>query len=204
MVASKKDGRGFELKRSHLAREIVETVALTLLIFLVIRFVIQSYHVDGLSMEPTLNTNEYVLVNKAMYLFQSPQRGDVVVFHYPKDPNVDYIKRIIALPGDVVSIDGKSVIVNGVPLKEPYISSSSTPVANVWKVPPDKYFVLGDNRPVSDDSRYWGCVPKDYIVGKAVAVYWPIPNWEFIDTHSSVYAKIKDDRGQEKGNVQPC
>jgi len=172
-------------------REIIETIALTLLIFITIRFVIQSYHVDGMSMEPTLNSNEYVLVNKAVYLLQQPERGDVIVFHNPKDPSVDFIKRVIGIPGDTIQVYGTRIAVNGVTLKEPYISSSATPVTNTWKVPLDKYFVLGDNRPVSDDSRYWGCVPKDFIVGKAVAIYWPVSNWEFINNFPSVYAQAK-------------
>jgi len=180
------------LKRSHLAREVVETVVLTLLIFLVIRFLIQSYHVEGPSMQPGLNTDEYVLVNKVAYLFQAPQRGDVIVFHYPKDTTQDYIKRIIGLPGDTVKTDQTHVWVDGVELNEPYISLPVNPdtKSTTWKVPPGDFFVLGDNRPVSDDSRYWGFVPKDLIVGKAMLVYWPVSNWQLINTHQTVYVKI--------------
>jgi len=192
------------LKRSHLAREIVETVALALLIFVVIRFVIQSYHVEGLSMEPTLNSNEYVLVNKALYLLHPPERGDVIVFHNPNNTSVDFIKRVIGLPGDTVQVDNAHVSINGVALNEPYISSPSTPVTNTWKVPPDRYFVLGDNRPVSDDSRYWGCVPKDLIVGKAVVIYWPSTNWEVIDTHSAVYAQVESTQASSSKNALHC
>src|SRR5947209_18759182 len=90
----------FNLKRSHLAREIVETVALTLIIFLVIRFAIQSYRVDGVSMQPGLQSDEYVLVNKTAYLFHPPERGDVIVFHFPDDTTKDFINRVIGLPGD--------------------------------------------------------------------------------------------------------
>lgn len=179
------------MKRSHLLREIVETVALTLLIFIVIRFVMQSYHVEGMSMEPGLNSNEYVLVNKVSYLFQSPERGDVIVFHYPRNTSVDYIKRVIGLPGDTVQIDSTHVWVNGVLLNEPYISAPVNPRAKTWKIPPNSYFVMGDNRQVSDDSRYWDYVPKSFIVGKAVMVYWPTSNWQFINTFPSVYAQVK-------------
>jgi signal peptidase I len=179
------------LKRSHLAREIVETVALTLLIFLVIRLVIQSYHVDGPSMQPGLTSDEYVLVNKAAYLFHQPERGDVIVFHYPRDTRQDYIKRIIGLPGDTIQIDSTHVWVNGELLNEPYITIPANPFAKIWKVPANSYFVLGDNRLVSDDSRYWDYVPKDFIVGKAVIVYWPIKDWKFINTYPSVYTQIK-------------
>jgi len=193
------------LKRSHLAREIVETVVLTLLIFFVIRFVIQSYHVEGTSMQPSLQNDEYVLVNKALYLLHPPERGDVIVFHNPNNTSVDFIKRVIGLPGDTVQIDANHVTVNGVPLNEPYISAPAAMVANTWKISPGKYFVLGDNRPVSDDSRYWGCVPQSYIVGKAVAVYWPTKNWEFISTYPSVYAQVKTGgQGDTTGKAQNC
>jgi signal peptidase I len=180
-----------KVKRSHLAREIVETVALTILIFLVIHFVIQSYRVDGPSMQPGLMTDEYVLVNKVAYLFHAPERGDVIVFHYPLDTTRDFIKRIIGLPGDTITVDQTHVWVNGVLLTEPYISQAANTLGHTWKVPLDDYFVMGDNRPVSDDSRDWGCVPKAYIVGKAVAVYWPLKNWEIINTYSPAYAAIK-------------
>ena len=179
------------MKRSHLAREIIETVALTLIIFLVIRFAIQSYRVSGPSMEPGLNNDEYVIVNKMAYLFHTPERGDVIVFHFPLNTSEDFIKRIIAVPGDTVKVDSTHVWVDGVLLNEPYISAHANPLAETWKVPANEYFVLGDNRPVSDDSRDWGFVPKDYIVGKAAIVYWPLKNWEFINTYSPVYAAIK-------------
>jgi len=180
------------LKRSQLAREIVETIALTLLIFIVIRFVVQSYHVDGTSMQPGLVTNEYVVVNKAAYLFHGPERGDVIVFHDPGDTTKDFIKRVIGLPGDTITTDSMHVMVNGTQLKEPYISAPANPAGNTWKVPANKYFVLGDNRPVSRDSRFddVGLVPKDFIVGKAVMVYWPINAIHFINTYPAVYDHI--------------
>ena len=180
------------MKRSHLAREIVETIALTLIIFLVIRFAIQSYRVEGVSMQPGLQDNEYVLVNKIAYLFHAPERGDVIVFHFPLDTNKDFIKRVIALPGDTVIYDSTTVRVNGVVLKEPYVSQSANPPPpHPWKIPANSYFVMGDNRPASDDSRDWGFVPRDDIVGKAVMVYWPLGNWELINTYPTVYAQIK-------------
>jgi signal peptidase I len=179
------------LKRSHLAREIVETIALTILIFLVIRFAIQSYHVEGTSMQPGFNSDEYVIVNKVAYLFHMPERGDVIIFHYPLDTTKDFIKRVIGVPGDTIRVDSKNVWVNGVQLNEPYISFKANPTARVWTVPANEYFVLGDNRPVSDDSRFWDYVPKGYIVGKAVAVYWPVKSWEIINTYPTVFAQIK-------------
>lgn len=193
-----------KLKRSHLAREIVETIALTILIFAVIHFVIQTYRVEGPSMQPGLTPDEYVLVNKAVYLFHAPERGDVIVFHYPLDTTRDFIKRIIGLPGDTIMVDQTNVWVNGVKLKEPYISSPANPTGRTWKIPPNVYFVMGDNRPVSDDSRDWGCVPKDYIVGKAVVVYWPMSNWQLINTYSTVYAAIHSTAPQALNSNNAC
>lgn len=182
------------MKRSHLAREIIETIALTLLIFGVIRFAVQNYLVDGISMQPGLKNNEYVLVNKMAYIFHGPERGDVIVFHWPQDTNKDLIKRVIGLPGDTISTDSTSVRVNGVLLKEPYlprINGPANPSASIWKIGPNQYFVLGDNRQYSDDSRSWGVLPRNFIVGKAVMVYWPLSNWQIINTYPAVYALIK-------------
>ncbi len=179
------------MKRSQLAREIVEILVITGLIFIVVRFVIQSYHIDGPSMQPGLTTNEYVMVNKVVYLFHAPERGDVIVFHYPHDTTQDYIKRIVGLPGDTIETDNTRLWVNGTLLKEPYISTPFNQQATKWKVPAGQYFVVGDNRPVSDDSRSWGFVPRDYIVGKAAAVFWPLSQFHFINTYSNVYTGIK-------------
>ncbi|MBA2679305.1 MAG: signal peptidase I [Ktedonobacteraceae bacterium] len=179
------------MKRSHLARDIIETLALVLLLFLVIHFAIQNYHVQNISMQPTLNDTEFVLVNKMAYLFHAPERGDIIVFHAPPNTAQDFIKRIIGIPGDTVTVDSSHVWVNGVLLKEPYISSSFSPIANTWKMGKDQYFVMGDNRPASDDSRSWGLVPKSFIVGKAVMVYWPLNKWQFINTYPAVFAQIK-------------
>ncbi|QBD83608.1 signal peptidase I [Ktedonosporobacter rubrisoli] len=179
-------------RRSSLVRELIELVILALLIFFAVRLVVQVYHVEGVSMQPGLQNDEYVLVYKMAYIFSaSPQRGDVVVFHYPLDTSQDFIKRVIGLPGDTIRTDNTHIWVNGTELNEPYITGPTNPLAKIWKVPPGSYFVLGDNRLQSDDSRYWGFVPKDYIVGKAVAIYWPVSAWELINTYQSVYAQIK-------------
>jgi signal peptidase I len=180
------------LKRSsHLAREIIETFALTLIIFVVIHFTIQNYLVDGTSMQPGLNNNQYVLVNKLAYLFHSPERGDVIVFHWPVDTTKDLIKRVIGVPGDIIVTNRTAVSVNGVLLTEPYISLPANPTGSRWVVPRGDYFVMGDNRLVSDDSRDWGFVPESYIIGKAVLVYWPINSWHFINTYPSVFSALK-------------
>lgn len=177
-------------KRTLFIRELIGTIALTLLIFLVIRFAAQSFRVDGQSMEPGLHTDEFVLVDKVAYLFQSPQRGDVIVFHYPLDTSRDFIKRIVGLPGDTISTTSASVIVDGQTLHEPYISLPFNFENDTWKLGPNQFFVMGDNRGNSLDSRSWGPLDRSYIVGKAVVVYWPVSDWELINTFPSVFAAI--------------
>lgn len=179
------------MKRSHLAREIVETLALALLIFLAVHFTVQNYQIDGFSMQNTLQNSQYVLVNKIAYLFHAPARGDVIVFHEPDHPDRDLIKRVIGLPGDKILIDSTNVWVNGTELHEPYITAPSNPPTQPLTVPANDYFVLGDNRPNSEDSRYFGPVPRDNIVGKATLVDWPLNQWQFLNTYTSVYAQIK-------------
>jgi signal peptidase I len=185
-------------KQSHFLRDIIEVVALALIIFFVVQLTVQNYNVQGVSMVPTLANGEYVFVNKLAYLSHAPERGDVIVFHWPLDTSVDFIKRVIGLPGDTIATDSTTVRVNGVLLKEPYISQAQNPVAKVWTVPANDYFVMGDNRPVSDDSRDWGFVPRNYIIGKAVLVYWPLNNLQVINTYSTVYAGIKTAVNEEK------
>lgn len=147
-----------------------------LLAFIVIVFLYQPVQVEGTSMMPRLGDHERIFINKFVYRFQPIERGDVVVFRYPLDPSKSYIKRVIGLPGDEVSIHDGHVLVNGVPLPEPYVPSSyldgqSYPPVHVE---PDHYFVLGDHRSSSNDSREWGTVDHQYIYGKAVLVYWPL------------------------------
>ena len=171
---------------SYFAREIIETVALTALIFLAIHFTVQNFLVDGPSMQPGLHTGEYVLVNKVAYTFHAPERGDVIVFEFPQDTSENLIKRVIGLPGDKLVLTSNTVTVDGVTLSEPYISAPNNSPPETVTVPPNDYFVMGDNRPVSDDSRDWGFVPKDDIIGKAVMVYWPLGNWQSINTFQPV------------------
>ena len=178
-------------KRTRLIRELIETIAFTLLIFLVIRFAAQSFRVDGASMEPGLHTDEYVLVNKVAYLFHEPQRGDVIVFHYPLDTTKDFIKRVIGIPGDTITTTSDAVIVNGQTLHEPYISTPFNYASDTLKLGSGEFFVMGDNRDNSLDSRTWGPLNRSYIVGKAVAVYWPLSNWEWINTFSPVFVSVR-------------
>ncbi|MBA2285102.1 MAG: signal peptidase I [Ktedonobacteraceae bacterium] len=183
-------------KRWRLAREIIETIVLTVLMFFVIRFAIQNFYVDGMSMEPNLHDKELILVDKWSYLFHPPARGDVVVFIAPPNHAQDYVKRVIGLPGDVISIHGTTVVVDGVTLKETYVEPArqGNPYASFSNhvVPPNDYFVLGDNRGGSSDSREWGFVPRQNIIGRAAIVYWPLrqDNNGFLPDVSSTFAGI--------------
>jgi len=152
-------------------------------------------------MEPNLHTGQYLLVNKAVYfhlepemfstyvpflkkddaqpfyMFHEPERGDVIVFKFPKDPTRDFIKRVMAVPGESVEIRGGVVYVNGQRLEEPYLQDRPNYNFGPEKVPQDNFFVLGDNRNNSSDSHVWGMVPSDLIIGKAWLSYWPMSEW---------------------------
>ena len=138
-----------------------------------ILFVMQGFCVSGECMQPHLYTGERVLANKLAYHLASPKRGDIVIFDYPKDTRQIYVKRVIGLPGETVAIRDGAVSINGLPLPEPYKTFAAHGDMAAQAVPPDQYFVMGDNRDVSDDSRYWGDLPRHDIIGRAVACYWP-------------------------------
>jgi signal peptidase I len=194
-------------------REMAETALFVLLIFLIVRGVVQNFKIEGQSMEPNFHSGQYILVNKIVYFhfdlnapqrllpgradlpkrviypFGTPQRGDVVVFEYPRDLSKDYIKRVIGVPGDTIVVREGRVQVNGQVLNEPYIEmqttcrsvdncSQSQPVV----VPEGTVFVMGDNRPSSSDSREWDALPLDRVIGKAWVSYWPREYWGVIST----------------------
>ncbi|HLZ59457.1 MAG TPA: signal peptidase I [Ktedonosporobacter sp.] len=188
-------------KRYRLVREIIETIVLTILMFLIINLAVQNFDVEGPSMEPSLHNLERIMVDKATYMFHQPARGDVVVFIAPPQPSLNYVKRIVALPGDVVTVQGNTVIVDGVTLNEPYVAPSmqGNPFAPILKkvVPPGDYFVLGDDRINSSDSRDWGFLPRKNIIGRAALVYWPLgkDNTGFLPDYSSVFASIQQKPG---------
>ncbi len=177
-------------KRTQFIREVIETITLTLLVLFIIHGIVQSFRIDGPSMEPTFATNEYVLVNKTAYLFHTPQRGDVIAFRYPLDIHKSFIKRVVAIPGDTIQITNTTVRVNGTLLHEPYASSNVDTYEHTWILGQGQFFVMGDNRENSFDSRSWGPLEQSYIIGKVIAVYWPFPNWSFVNTYSSVYAAV--------------
>lgn len=177
---------------ARLLREVLEVAILTLLFFSVVRLLVQNYRVDGPSMQRTLYTNEYILVDKAAYYLHSPQRGDVVVFQYPLDTSKNFVKRVIGVPGDDVTIDVNGIVaVNGKVLNEPYVYQQLCPCdPKAIILQPNQYYVLGDHRGDSDDSRDWGPVPRSDIIGKASLVYWPLPDVHMIPNWSGVFTNI--------------
>ena len=142
---------------------------------LIITFLYQPVRVEGTSKLPRLVDQDRLFINKFVYHFEAIEPGDVVVFHYPRDPEKSYIKRIIAVPGDRLRIDRGLVFVNGKPLSEPYIPEEYRDVRSLdaMVIPKDEYFVMGDHRSISSDSREFGPVKRDLIYGKAAFVYWP-------------------------------
>jgi signal peptidase I len=199
-------------KRPSMLREIVETLLLALIIFVAVRAVVLNFRVDGTSMEPSLDNNEMLLVNRNAYFafdedqwfgwipgvdtgegddptypFGKPERGDIVVLNPPASASADkpYIKRVIGEPGDTVEIQDDRVFINGQQIDEPYIGGDDwkcreTQTCGPLTVPEDSVFVLGDNRDNSEDSRYFGIVPIENIIGKAWLTYWPVEHIELV------------------------
>lgn len=183
--------------------EYAEAIVTALILALLIRaFVLQAFKIPSGSMKPTLLVGDHILVNKILYglripfsddrvlTIREPERGEIIVFKWPKDPSRDFIKRIIGLPGDVVEVRDKVVYINGKPLEEPYVQHTDDhtrgarygPRDNFGpvKVPPGKYFVMGDNRDQSEDSRFWGFVDFELIKGKAMIIYWSWDKQKFL------------------------
>jgi len=167
--------------------DILESVIIAVILAVIIRFfIIQPFYIPSGSMEPTLTKGDRIIVNKFIYRFQEPKRGDVIVFKYPLDPKRDFIKRVIGVPGDTVEIKDSELIINGKPVLEPYLPQGLKfadygPVT----VPQDKFLMMGDNRNNSEDSRVWGLLPRENIRGKAIVLYWPLDRLGFIKDLSS-------------------
>lgn len=204
--------------RKSLLQELLETVFLTLILFVIARFSLQNFKVDGVSMQPTLQSGELILVDKISYRFNNgyPSRGDIIVFHAPKSTGQegkDFIKRVIGLPGDKITIKTVDktihVFVDGKMLSEPYINGpmtdgslptagctiSTVPTAKTQScsttVPPNDIFVMGDNRNDSYDSRAWGPLNHSAIIGRALVAYWPISRLSFLPGHYSYASTSK-------------
>jgi signal peptidase I len=191
-------------KKKSKVREYAETLIIALLIALFVRaFVVQAFKIPSSSMEPTLLVGDHILVNKFIYgiripligkkvfRFSKPKRGDVIVFIFPRDRSKDFIKRAIGLPGDKVEIRDRKIYINDRMIEDPWgVYSSWGPTApdtyGPTVVPPDSLFALGDNRNNSQDSRYWGFVPLDDVLGKAFIMYW---SWDW--GGSSFLSKVR-------------
>ncbi len=205
MEKGKNRNQGPERKKS-VVREYAESIIIAILLALVIRaFVVQAFKIPSGSMKPTLLVGDHILVNKFIYGIKlrvpfsslnytlipisSPKRNDVVVFIYPVDPKKDFIKRVIGLPGDTVQVIDKKIYINHLPMEDPHgvhsdqmiIPEAEQPRDNTGPiiVPPNKIFVMGDNRDESYDSRYWGFVDQKEIIGQAFIIYWSWDRTEF-------------------------
>jgi signal peptidase I len=173
----------------HFLLDVIETVLLSVILFLGINAISARIRVESISMQPTLFAGNFVIVNKLAYKLGTPGRGDVIIFHYPPDPTREpYIKRVIGLPGDTVRVSGGKTYVNDLPLVEPYISAPPA-YEGTWTVPADSLFVLGDNRNSSSDSHAWGMVPIGNVIGKAEVVYWPPQSWQLLNQATAVAAE---------------
>jgi signal peptidase I len=161
----------------ELLYDVIETIILAVVIWFAVNLTTARFIVEGSSMEPTLHTGQYLLIDRLGYQFGEPRHGDIVVFHYPINPVDDYVKRVIGVPGDEVRIQSSSVFVNGQVISEPYIVSDGMFLgegyAGKWEIPDGRYFVMGDNRSHSSDSRSWGLLDRANIIGKAWLSYWP-------------------------------
>jgi signal peptidase I len=189
------------IKKKSTVREWGEAIVIAILLALFIRtFVFQAFKIPSGSMEPTLLIGDHIFVNKFIYgikipflrktliSVKDPERGDIIVFIYPVTKDKDYIKRVIGLPGEDIEINGKDITIDGILFNDPYgdyrnaLENWHNPVKDCpfcsVTVPDDHYFVMGDNRGNSQDSRYWGFVPTDAIKGKAFIIYWSWPHWK--------------------------
>ena len=168
-------------KKKSIVREYIEGIVIAFIIAMIIRtLVVQAFKIPTGSMHPTLKIGDRILVNKFIYKFRVPKRGEVIVFVYPEDPKKDYIKRLIALGGEKVSIKDGDIYVNGRRLEGPatvtsrYYYSQGYFGTQEIVVPENNFFVLGDNSANSKDSRYWGFVPGKNLIGQAFLIYWPL------------------------------
>lgn len=162
-------------KNSLNLKEILQSILLAFIIVVVSQlFVFQLFKIPSPSMEPNLLVGDHVFVSKLSYLTQDPQRGEILVFRYPEDPRNFFIKRVIGLGGETLEVKNNQVYINGNLIEEPYLPAQVYPDFGPVKIPPDQYFMMGDNRDGSYDSRKWGFLDADLIIGKAQVRYWPL------------------------------
>jgi signal peptidase I len=171
-----------ELHRRSFLREIIDTVVLIGAIYALVNLASVRFIVEGPSMEPNFHSDQFIIVSRINYLLGEPERGDIVVFHPPNQDADEppYIKRVIGLPGETIQIREGHVFINDVELNEPYINETTCNThctEESLELLPDTFFVMGDNRNHSSDSRAFGIVTRDRIIGEAVIRYWPISDW---------------------------
>ncbi len=184
---------------ARVGRDIIEALVLAVVVFMLLQTTVRNFKVDGSSMDPTLEHGQYLLVNRLLYqridldrlskivpfwqardqssryAIRAPKRGEIIVFQFPRDPSKDFVKRVVGLPGEVIEMKDGRVIVDGVVLEEPYLTAKDRSDKDQVKLGEDEYYVLGDNRTHSNDSRSWGPVPEANLRGKVWMVYWPVP-----------------------------
>lgn len=191
------------MNQTNWTRELFEAALIGVFVFIAIQVAVANFRVEGSSMRPTLLPGHYLMVNKLVYYqvdterlgkiipfwnpaepqlihaIRPPQRGDVIVFDYPLEPDRQFVKRVIGKPGDLVAIADGKVTVNNQTLDEPYLDLLGHTHMHAVQLAGDEYFVLGDNRTGSRDSRHWGPLPEDHIIGRVWAIYWPRSAWGF-------------------------
>lgn len=166
-----------------LIRDVLEAVILAVVLFVLLQFAVQNTVVDGASMEPNFVNRQRLLVNKLAYRFSEPARGDVIVFHPPDQGGKDFIKRIVALPGETITVVNGQIRIDGADLTEPWQPVRGVDAFGPYAVPDGQYFVMGDNRPYSNDSRSWNAaLPRERIVGKVWISVWPQEAWGLVRT----------------------
>lgn len=194
---------------ARVGREIIEAVVLAAVVFLLLQTTVRNFRVDGSSMDPTLENGQYLLVNRLVYLniemdrlskivpfweaeedssrhaIHAPRRGEVIVFEFPDrnagNPKKDFVKRVVGLPGETIRMHDGEVFVNEVKLDEPYLDEKDHSNASELTLGEGEYYVLGDNRAHSNDSRAWGAVPQVNLRGKVWMVYWPVPEIQILN-----------------------
>lgn len=173
---SQQESQGEHKRKKSTMREMLESVVIAVVLAAVIRlFILEPFYIPSGSMEPTLMINDRIIVSKVTYQLREPQPGDIVVFKFPLDPSRNFVKRLIATGGDTVEIKDSVLYINNKPVQENYLPSGlKFQDYGPKKVPEGYYFMMGDNRNNSDDSRVWGFLDKKLIVGKAEVIYWPL------------------------------
>ncbi|CAG0936011.1 signal peptidase I [Thermoflexales bacterium] len=168
------------LQHPNMLRDLVETMVLVAIAFLVVNALIGRFRIEQVSMQPNLHEGEYVIVDKVSYAFRQPARGEIIVLKNPHPGQPDLIKRVIGLPGETIEVRGGQVYINDQPLTEPYIAQPMGREQPLTTLQAGQYFVMGDNRGNSSDSREFGARPGNDIVGRAWIIYWPPPDWQIL------------------------